>query len=101
MVWLSTYKSYRSLLLLLCYTKHSVGSKLSYHFQPQHQLHIEDDYELISSKLTSVHYYLGYILSYETLQHFERVLVQGYVREFRVYPGKMLVDIHPRVAYLV
>jgi len=32
-------------------------------------LHIGDDYKLNCSKLISMHYYLGSILSYKTLQH--------------------------------
>jgi len=76
MVRLLTYKSYRSLLLML-YVKHSVGSKLFFQLHPRHQLHIDDDYKLNCSKLISMHYYLGNILSYKTLQHFGRVLFQG------------------------
>jgi len=44
MVRLTTYKSYKSLLLILCYVKHSVGSKLFFQLNPRHQLHIGDDY---------------------------------------------------------
>jgi len=79
MVRLSTCKSYRSLLLILCYVKHSVGSKLFFQLHPRHQLHIRDDYKLNCSKLISMHYYLGNIVSYKALQHFGRVLFQGYV----------------------
>jgi len=32
-------------------------------------LHIEDDYKLNFSKLISIHYYLGNIVSYKALQH--------------------------------
>jgi len=38
MVRLLTYKSYRSLLLILCYVKHSLASKLFFQLQPRHQL---------------------------------------------------------------
>jgi len=64
MVRLLTYKSCRSLLLILCYVKHSVASKLFFQLHPRHQLHIGDDYKLNCSKLISMHYYLGSILSY-------------------------------------
>jgi len=40
--------------------------------------------ELNSSKLISMHYYVGNILSWKTLQQFGRVLVQGYVCGLRV-----------------
>ena len=79
MVRLLTYKCYRSLLLLLCYVKHSVASKLFFQLHPRHQLHIGDDYKLNCSKLISMRYYLGSILSYKTLQHFGIVSFQGYV----------------------
>ena len=82
MVRLSTCKSYRSLLLILCCVKHSVGSKLFFPLHPRHQLHIGDDYKLNCSKLISVHYYLGNI-------YFKVMYV--------VCPGKMLVDIHPKI----
>jgi len=79
MVRLLIYESYRSLLLILCYVKHSFGSKLFFQLHPWHPLHIEADYKLNCSKLIAVHYYLGKILSYKTLQHFGRVLFWGYV----------------------
>ena len=79
MVRLSTCKSYRSLLLTLCYVKHSVGSKLFFQLHSRHQLHIGDDYKFNCSKLISMHYYLGNIVSYKALQHFGRVLFQGNV----------------------
>jgi len=79
MVRLSTCKSYRSLLLILCYVKHSVGSKLLFQLHPRHQLHIGDAYKLNCSKLISMHYYVGNIASYKELQHFGIVLFQGYV----------------------
>jgi len=40
-----------SLLFILCYVKHSVGSKLFFQLHPRHKLHIEDDYKLNCSKL--------------------------------------------------
>ena len=67
MVRLSTCMSYRSLLLILCYVKHSVGSKLFFQLNPRHQLHIGDDYKLNCSKLISMHYYLGNIVCYIAL----------------------------------
>jgi len=54
-VRLWTYKKYRSLLLILCYVKHLVGSKPFFQLHPRHQLHIEDDYKLNCSKLISMH----------------------------------------------
>jgi len=36
--------------------------------------------------------YLGNIVSYKALQHFGRVLFV-----YVVYPGKMLVDLHPKI----
>jgi len=94
MVRLSTCKSYRSLLLIISYVTHSIGSKLFFQLHPRYQLHIGDDYKLNCSKLISMHYYLGNIVSYKALQHFGRVLFQGYLV---VCPGKMLVDIHPKI----
>jgi len=79
MVRLLTCKSYRSLLLILRYVKHSVASKLFFQLHLRHQLHIGDDYKLNSSKLISMHYYLVSILSYKSLQHFGIVSFQGYV----------------------
>ena len=95
MVRLLTCKSYRSLLLILCYVKHSVASKQFFQLHPRHQLYIGDDYNKLNcSKLISMHYYLGSILSYKTLQHFGIV----YFKVMYVFcPRKILVDIHPKI----
>ena len=99
MVRLLAYKSYRSLLLILCYVKHSVASKLFSQLHPRHQLNIGDDYKLNCSKLISMHYCLGSILSYKTLQNFGIVLFQGYVcvlsnkRYWSIYTPRYLVQV--------
>ena len=54
MVRLLTYRSYRLLLLILCYVKHSVASKLFFQLHPRYQLHIGNDYTLNCSKLISM-----------------------------------------------
>ena len=69
MVRLLTYKSYRSLLLILRYVKHSVASKLFFQLHLRHQLHIGDDYKLNCSNLISMHYYLGSIAVSYPIKH--------------------------------
>ena len=94
MVRLSTCKSYRSLLLILCYVKHSVGSKLFFQLHPRHQLHIGDDHKLNCSKLISMHYYLG---KSHPIKHCNTSGEFYFKVMYVVCPGKMLVDIHPEI----